>query len=161
MSRVIHTSSGDQFIIDDEAALLAESKWYSCKTHAQTPHAIRHVWCDGKRTTEQLHRVIMGLKRGDNRQVDHINRDARDNRKVNLRIVTSKQNSRNLSTYSNNTSGFPGVHYRKPWAAFITLDQKRIHLGFFDSFEEAKAARLEGETKYFGVYAPQRISELV
>lgn len=44
--------------------------------------------------TYYLHRMILGLKHGDKRYGDHINFDILDNRKSNLRIVTSKQSAK-------------------------------------------------------------------
>lgn len=41
---------------------------------------------DGKQTS--LHRMVMGLTRGDGKHVDHINGDKLDNRRCNLRIIT-------------------------------------------------------------------------
>ena len=36
------------------------------------------------------------------------------------------------------------------------LNRKNISLGSYETFEEAVKARLEGEKKYFGEFAPQR-----
>jgi hypothetical protein len=44
-----------------------------------------------------------------------------------------------------------GVHYRpnrKKWIAMLNHDRQRIHLGQFDTFEEAQAARLAAEKRY-------------
>lgn len=45
--------------------------------------------------TVRLHRLVLGLTRGDGRVVDHINRDRLDCRRQNLRVVTSLENNRN------------------------------------------------------------------
>lgn len=53
---------------------------------------------------------------------------------------------------NNNASGVTGVHFdraRNRWMAYITFQNKRIHLGRFPSFEEAKKARKRAEEKYF------------
>lgn len=44
---------------------------------------------------EYLHRIILGLKRGDRRIGDHINRDKLDCRRKNLRITDAKGNAKN------------------------------------------------------------------
>ena len=85
----------------------------------------------------------MGLKEGryeSNLIVDHINHDKSDNRKSNLRIVTSSQNNINRKRLSSNTSGKTGVFQRGDsgkWRAFINVNKKKINLGTFADFDEA------------------------
>lgn len=101
-----------------------------------------------------LHRLIMNPS--EEMCVDHINHNKFDNRKKNLRIVTSQQNSYNRTIYSRNTSGTTGVSYaktKKKWRATISVDKKWKHLGYFDKKEDAVKARKEAEEKYFGEYS--------
>lgn len=81
-----------------------------------------------------------------------------DNRKVNLRLCSPKENSRNLSLAKNNKTGVTGVRKTKygKWNARITVDRKEIYLGNYDTLEEAAKARKEAEKKYFGEFAPNR-----
>lgn len=84
-------------------------------------------------------------------QLDHINRNPDDNRIANLREATPQENQRNRWLPSNNTSGYPGVVFNKShgkWIASITVSRKRIHLGTFDSKEQAIEARMEAESLY-------------
>lgn len=77
--------------------------------------------------------------------IDHINRDINNNNISNLRIATRRENSCNNST---NTSGYPGVSYAardEKWTAYIHFKNKKVHLGSYESIEEAYAARLDGE----------------
>ena len=109
---------------------------------------------ENSRKTIYLHRVVMGLKDSryeNNLVVDHINHDKTDNRKCNLRIGTSSQNNINRKTLKNNTSGHPGVTYRKEidkWRVRISAEGKRISIGDFDSYEAAVEARKNAEITY-------------
>ena len=101
----------------------------------------------------QLHRFIMNPPEG--MQVDHINGNTYDNRKCNLRIVTPQQNTMNTKLRYNN-SGAKGIYYDEKYnnyKAKIGFDNKLIHLGTFDTLEEAIKVRKEAEAKYFGEYA--------
>lgn len=109
---------------------------------------------NGKRV--RLHRLIMNLSTGDNKLVDHINHNTRDNRKQNLRIVNSSQNAMNRVKRTNNTSGTVGVHYNKRdkvWQSTISIDKKRISLGYFSNKDDAIKARKQAENKYYGDYS--------
>ncbi|GIO26378.1 hypothetical protein [Ornithinibacillus bavariensis] len=62
----------------------------------------------------------------------------------------SKQ-SLNRGVFSSNTSGYPGVsRHGDRWRSRITVNGKRIHLGVYDTKEEAIKSRMENELKYFG-----------
>ena len=83
--------------------------------------------------------------------IDHINGNRADNRIKNLRVVTRKENSRNSSLRSNNTSGQVGVSYMQrlgKWRAYITENGKQIGLGLYSSVELATEARKKAEKKY-------------
>ena len=84
-------------------------------------------------------------------QVDHINHIRNDNRWINLREVNNKINHQNESISSNNTTGVLGVAIHKPtnrYRAYIMVDKKQIHLGLFDTLEEAKLSREQANIKY-------------
>ena len=88
---------------------------------------------------------------GEGLEVDHINHVRNDNRLVNLRFVTRGENMRNKSVSSKNTSGVNGVYFakaNKKYVAQIKVNRKRIHLGMFDTLEEAAAARAEANLKF-------------
>jgi hypothetical protein len=97
---------------------------------------------DGKDSI-RLHRVIMNPE--DNQIVDHKNRDGLDNRRINLRICTKGENNQNKNIAKNNKSGYRGVSLYKPngrWIARLMVERKAIHLGYFDTPEEANEAVL-------------------
>lgn len=79
--------------------------------------------------------------------IDHINRDATDNRWCNLRLIAGREeNARNASRRKDNRSGISGVCWRKDmgkWQAYGNHNKKRYHLGFFDEIDEAAMEVLE------------------
>lgn len=103
-----------------------------------------------ERKTVQAHRIAWFLHYGSwpNGQIDHINRDPKDNRIENLRDATASENCRNRNIPAHNSSGVAGVHFHKPsgkWHARILDDGKRVHLGAFEEIEDAKSARENAE----------------
>jgi len=99
------------------------------------------------------HRVIWAMQTGSwpDSDIDHINGDRADNRWSNLRSVSRSVNAKNACLRSNNTSGQMGVFWAKQigrWRAVIWVDGKRISLGCFIGFEDAKAARKDAEIKH-------------
>lgn len=95
---------------------------------------------------------------------DHINHNRLDNKKINLRPVTSHQNAMNMGKKNTNISGVTGVSKKiinkgTRWFANITYNYESIWLGIYDTFDEAVHARLKGEIKYFKEYSPNYDSE--
>lgn len=83
--------------------------------------------------------------------IDHINRRRDDNSAANLRELSNLENHQNMSVYSSNSSGTPGVSWCntvKRWKARITVRKRRISLGYHDLKKDAIAARLAAELKY-------------
>ena len=84
-------------------------------------------------------------------QIDHIDGDPLNNHIDNLRVVTHQENLKNQKIYDNNKSGVTGVNFdekSQKWHARIMADGKRKHLGYFDNFEDAVAARKAAEIFY-------------
>jgi HNH endonuclease/AP2 domain len=84
-------------------------------------------------------------------EIDHINGDRDDNRWINLRQVTASVNMKNLPLPRTNKSGTPGVIWHKrdeKWQASIKVDRRTVHLGYFESKQDAIAARKVAERQY-------------
>ena len=103
-----------------------------------------------------MHRLIMNESNPEI-EVDHFNRNRKDNRKKNLRSLTREHNNWNKGLQTNNESGVTGVRWNKEaqkWVAYIM----RKHLGTFNRFEDAVKARKRAEQKYFGEYSYNNIN---
>lgn len=91
-------------------------------------------------------------------KIDHIDGNASNNRKSNLRICTQGQNTLNKVSVSNNTSGVIGVHPDKRknrgtnWCAEIRINNKRWHIGAYKTIEEAAYSRYIAECELFGEF---------
>ena len=154
MTKKISLSQGKHALVDDEYyEELNKHKWYASKDW-NSYYAKRNTQrVNSKRSIISMHRQILGLSFDDKKVADHKNRDSLDNRKVNLRIVSTAENSRNHGGHSNNTSGHTGVDYRKKggkWRARIKVNYQYIHLGVYLKIEDAIKARQQGELDYWG-----------
>ena len=99
----------------------------------------------------RAHRIIWKMLTGEEPpEVDHINGTRLDNRKVNLRGVTSTENRRNAARHRDTKSPHNGVRKAPQggWQSYITVDYKWINLGCYSSLEEAVAARKAGELAF-------------
>jgi hypothetical protein len=88
-------------------------------------------------------------------QIDHINNDKTNNNVNNLRWVTQQQNQFNMGLSKSNRSGIKGVSFDKrenKWRARITIDNKDIHLGYFNNIEDAIKKRQEKALELFGEF---------
>jgi hypothetical protein len=88
-----------------------------------------------------------------NEEIDHINRDRKDNRWANLRAATRStncQNSRGRGRYLKGTKFDPRCG---SWLARIHVNKREIHLGSFRTEAEAHAAYVEAAKKYHGEFA--------
>lgn len=143
-------------IIDSSDVKLARKyKWYL----SNNGYAITRI---NRKKQLFLHRLIMNPP--NDMQVDHINRNKLDNRRCNLRICTHQQNLFNTKIRSDNTSGVTGVSFdnkREKWRARIYANKKDMHLGYFDTFEDAVIARYKAEKKYFGDFRNKTIDSQI
>jgi hypothetical protein len=106
-----------------------------------------------------LHQLALGGSKGGH--IDHKDGNRLNCRRENLRHCTTAQNIRNSRVSRANTSGFKGVHQRKStgrWQAYITVDRKRVHLGYFPTPREAALAYNQAAIERFGEFA--RLNEL-
>jgi hypothetical protein len=109
----------------DDSDMLDEYRWFEVGGYAartQRPGTIL------------MHRELLGLVRGDARQVDHLNGDPLDNRRENLRVSDGPLGLRGESQHRGVT------RFRDKWMARATIGGRVHYLGVYDDDEEAGSA---------------------
>lgn len=146
-------------IVDDEDfEKLNAYKWrgevsrrtiYAC-TGASMPPYNNHYFMHELLITKTLNLVI-----------DHKDNNGLNNQKSNLRLATISQNKANGKAYSNNTSTFKGVTFRRErgtWRAQIRVNNKLHIIGCFHDKEDAARAYDKAALLYFGEFAKLNFS---
>lgn len=152
---IILTKKGQEILVDDcDFEELSRDRWYVDGKGYARRNSTKAEHGNGRRKGVLMHRKIMGFPVGF--EIDHQNHNKLDNRKSNLRIVTTSQNQMNRPVQSNNRLGIKGIHYcntRKKFVAQIKINKKKINLGRFTTIEAAVEARKQAEIKYHGDFA--------
>jgi len=155
----IDLGKGHIAIIDDEdAELVTGFKWYPMTVEGKV-YAAGWKHMPPGRFFVHLHRLITNAQPGE--IIDHADRNPLNCRRRNLRRATRQQNIWNQGpgrgATRGKTSRFKGVCFcrtHKLFAARITHNGKRIHLGWFKTETEAarvynaKAKELYGDFAY-------------
>ena len=112
--------------------------------HGKRSSGYKAVNLFGKRIS--AHRAAWAIANGrwPDEDIDHINGDRSDNRMSNLRLASKTMNMRNQRrAHASSKTKLMGVH--KDGARFraqITVNGRTVHIGMFDTPEEAHAAYL-------------------
>lgn len=131
--------NGYQIEIDQEdMEKISKYRW-------RVDRATGYIYSDFLGKKIYLHRYIMDIhtdKSG--RVVDHKNRDKRDNRRANLRIVTQAENLRNLSILSDNSTGFRNIYRKGKKFCLMSNYQGRVtYFGTYPTIQEALTAKIQ------------------
>lgn len=144
-----HNTSSEFYVDLDDVDKIKDICWYE----NEKGYIYGYNTTTKKRVA--LHQYIMGVNEGT--IIDHINRNPKDCRRNNMRKCTQRDNVKNKGLYSNNMSGYNGVHFDKKsnkWISYINCNNKRIYLGRFNNKTDAINSRLLAEKQYFGEFAP-------
>ena len=112
--------------------------------------SVREVGCE-KMETVLMHDLILPTEK----DVDHRDRNPLNNRRLNLRLATRSQNLANTRSRSG-SSRYKGVCFSRreqKFRAYIVVNYKQIHLGYFDSDLDAARVYNEAAREHFGAFA--------
>lgn len=145
----VHRKSNTATVIDEtDLPLLSHVGFLWLNQTAAGKFYVMAEWRDaGKLKRAYLHRLLLGLEKGDPLQADHRDNDPLNNRRSNLRVVTRLQNAQN-QRYDRTPYGrtpWPqsrhrGVHWNPSngcWQAAAGLNGETIMLGLFDDEDRA------------------------
>lgn len=149
----IELTKGKKTLIDtSDYDLVSKRKWYFDRYYAAT-NAPMSLVRKGVKRKIYLHRFLLNAREGE--EVDHINHDGLDNRRENLRVCSHQENMMNSNRKANGALGARGIEMNSTgkFRARINKDGKSIHLGVFETIEEAKIVRNEATKKYHKEFA--------
>lgn len=128
--KIIPLTRGFEAKVDDaDFECLSQWSWFYSNGYAATYVGSRQFY---------MHRILLEVSSGV--EVDHRDDDKLNNQRKNLRVCEHRENSRNRGKQSNNTSGYKGVYLHRrtgKWRSIIMVNRKSIHLGLYNTPEEA------------------------
>jgi hypothetical protein len=148
-----------EFALIDEAdgAKVKPNTWRkSTSKRCRTVYAYTTIRGPNGRERVLLHRLILGLVKGDPRLGDHLNHNGLDCTRQNLRIVDASQNQVNTPVRRSSKTGYTGVAWARreqKWRAFISWRNRSYHLGYYAEKQHAALAYNTAAAKLHGAYA--------
>lgn len=125
-----------------------EAKLYKGSQQGHMSLKVRH---QGKNVTLLAHRIVWALANNDypKCEIDHANNDPADNRLVNLRLASRKENSTNATRRK---EGLKGAYLGKgdKWFSMVWDGERLIQLGRFPSQQAAHEAWLRAKAPLSG-----------
>lgn len=146
-------TQGYEAVIDASDVAIVKAYTWKATVDTRRVYATTNVGGRENKTGMRMHRLIMDAP--DGVDVDHIDHNGINNRRNNMRLCTRSENLQNQRKRIDNTSGFKGVHYYKRtgrWRAYIMLEGKERHLGYFDTPELAYDAYCTASKELHGDY---------
>lgn len=144
-------SRGMVALVDDEDFERVNQFKWNAQKGKKTFYASRYIHGSISQRGKKMHQLIM-----EGKMSDHIDRNGLNCQKSNLRPCTNQQNQMNRPGRENSSSTYKGVSWQKKikkWGAYIRVDYKLIHLGFYVSEIEAAKAYDKKALELFSEFA--------
>lgn len=150
----VQLSQGKFALVDDgDFDSVNRWKWSFQKMPTVDGYAVRVVKENGRYRKIYLHRFLCGFPTG--KVIDHVDGDGLNNQRENLRVCVQHENISNQRKKKNNTSGFKGVSFHRrtgKWAAQITFQRVKRHIGLFPDAQSASDAYDQASKKTHGEF---------
>jgi hypothetical protein len=151
-------------VSDDDFDELSKYRWIGLRCR-NTIYAGRLFRIPGRKNPVKhlMHRVITGVVLS-TQEVDHVDGNALNNQRCNLRVCTHSQNMRNRKINSNSKHQYKGIRHipkqhKKPWQAYIDVDGRGISLKYHKTPEDAARAYDTAAKIYHGEFARLNVPE--
>lgn len=165
MKKLELTKNQYAIIDDSDYKYYSQWKWTALKTK-NTYYAVRTDYSSGKMKYIYLHREIMQTPI--DMECDHQDHNGLNCQRYNLRNCIHAQNVLNSSSHRDSASKYKGVSIfilkyklasgdikstNPRWRATISRNKKLMHIGCFDTEEEAALAYNQAALKHHGEFA--------
>lgn len=136
----------DDIIILDEKTIYVLDKKYNTYKFCFQSDSHQYIQIVIKRKVYRTHRILayayLGLELNDKTKIiDHIDRNGKNNKISNLRIVSHTENN-----WNRECKGYR--KYYDKYRAIIVVNHKQINLGLYDTPEEANKIYKDAKLKY-------------
>jgi hypothetical protein len=154
--QTIQLTKGFVALVDDADYAAVSAHNWQADVKPKTVYAIRATRKeDGTKTTQYLHRFIMGVT-DPKVQVDHEDHNGLNCQRWNLRPATNRQNVQNSRKPEGASSQFKGVTWDKvkgKWRSRFVIAGRRRSLGYFTAETDAALAYDAAARQHFGEFA--------
>ena len=140
-------------LVNDDFYVLKSGRWVikKIKNNAQGYYQTCFYFTKNKQTWIRYHRLIYYAHNQDwniwdvsnENTIDHISIDKANNDISNLRILNTQQQQ-----WNKNPKGYYWNKKKQKWQAQIMVNSKSVHLGLFNTEQEAKQAYLNAKPIY-------------